>query len=79
MIVCRFHPEINMQESIGVHEFTVVPRSVFPVMGQCYTVHTSVLKGLLENEAATSTTFDEPTIQLVTKKVDIVDSMTELQ
>lgn len=35
--------------------------------------------GLLENEAPTSTMSDEPIVKPVTKKVDIVDGMAELQ
>ena len=80
MVVCRSRPEINLQESIGIHEFTVVPRSLFAADGSMlHCSNKSALMGLLENEAPASTTSNEPTTEPVTKKIDIVDGMAELQ
>ena len=75
MMVCQTRPEINLQEAIGVHEFTVMPRALFAADGtMLHCSNKSVLMALVEKEAAIATpSNDRATASLECNKVDIVD------
>ena len=36
LIVARSSPEVNLKESIGLHEFTFLPRALFKVENSCH-------------------------------------------
>ena len=81
MMVCQTRPEINLQEAIGVHEFTVMPRALFAADGtMLHCSKKSALMALAEKEAAIATpSNDLATASLECNKVDIVDGMAVLQ
>ena len=78
MMVCQTRPEINVQEAVGMYEFTVVPRALFAADGSMlHCPNKSALMSLLEKEKPVS---NEPVAPQVTRhKVDIVDGMAALQ
>ena len=52
MMVCRSRPEINIEESIGMYEFSLVPRSLFAADGtMLHCSNKSALMSLIEGEA----------------------------
>ena len=81
MMVCQTRSEINLQEAIGVYEFTVMPRALFAAdetMLHCS--KKSALMALPEKEAAIATpSNDLATASLECNKVDIVAGMAVLQ
>ena len=81
MVVCQSRPEINLQEAIGMYEFSLVPRSLFAADGTMLHCSTkSALMSLIEKEAPTATSSDvPPDVSVVGKKVVIADGMAELQ
>ena len=81
MMVCQTRPEINLQEAIGVHEFTVMPRALFAADGtMLHCSKKSTLMALAEKEAAIATpSNDLATASLKCNMVDIVDGMAVLQ
>lgn len=38
MVICKSRPEIDIKEAVGVHQFSVVPRSMFAADGNMCTV-----------------------------------------
>ncbi|KAK3754688.1 hypothetical protein QZH41_015388, partial [Actinostola sp. cb2023] len=49
MLVCKTRPEINIKNAIGIHEFSVVPRSLFAADGTMFHCsNKSVLMSILE-------------------------------
>ena len=82
LMVCHSRPEINLQEAIGMYEFSLVPRSLFAADGTMLHCSTkSALMGLIEKEApAAATSSDETTeVHVARSKVVIVDGMAKLQ
>ena len=74
-MVCRTRPDIDVQEAVGVHEFTEVPRAVFAADGSMlHCPNKSALMTLIENEAQALFSRE----QQVARKVDITDGMAEL-
>ena len=72
--MCQTLPEINLQEAIGMHEFTVVPRALFAADGtMLYCSSRSTLMTVVDR-AAIATPSDS-IMSLECKKFDIVDGM----
>ena len=79
-VVCQSRPEINVREDVGIHEFNVVPRSLFAADGSMlYCSAKSALMALLEKEATSSDTNRTTEDGNAHQKVDIVDGMALLQ
>lgn len=79
-VVCQSRPEINVREAVGIHEFNVVPRSLFAADGSMlYCSAKSALMPLLEKEATSSDTNRTTEDGNAHQKVDIVDGMALLQ
>ena len=78
MMVCQTRPEINVQEAVGMYEFTVVLRALFAADGSMlHCPNKSSLMSLLEKEKPVS---NEPVARQVTQhKVEILDGMAALQ
>ena len=85
MVICKYRPEIDIKEAVGVYEFSVVPRSMFAADGNmlhCSAKSTlmSILEKLPSDRSIAQT---EPTDQLanadVQIKVSILDGMAEIQ
>ena len=76
-MVCKSRPEIDIQEAVGLHEFTVVPRSLFAREGtMLHCSCKSALMHILENAGGPSTNTQEITAGF---QVAIVDGMAEVQ
>ena len=70
VMVCRTRPDIDVQEAVGVHKFTVVPRPLFAADGSMLNCsNKSALMTLIENEDQASLSRDEQ----MARKVDIID------
>ena len=79
LIVARSRPEIDLQECISMHEFSVVPRSLFAADGSL--LHCSMKSQLMKLLESASTIEPNSDIDVtsVEKKVAIVDGMAEVQ
>ena len=76
-MVCKSRPEIDIQEAVGLYEFTVVPRSLFARDGtMLHCSCKSALMHILEKAGGPSTNTQEITAGF---KVAIVDGMAEVQ
>ena len=76
-MVCKSRPEIDIQETVGLYEFTVVPRSLFARDGtMLHCSCKSALMHILEKAGGPSTNTQEITAGF---KVAIVDGMAEVQ
>ncbi|CAH3142523.1 unnamed protein product, partial [Porites lobata] len=76
-MVCKSRPEIDIQEAVGLYEFTVVPRSLFARDGtMLHCSCKSALMHILEKASGPSTNTQEITAGF---KVAIVDGMAEVQ
>ena len=76
-MVCKSRPEIDIQEAVGLYEFTVVPRSLFARDGtMLHCSCKSALMHILEKAGGPSTN-----TQVITTgfKVAVVDGMAEVQ
>ena len=77
LIVCKSRPEINLQDAIGVHEFSVVPRSLFASDGSLlFTYGKSELMHILEGMDCDER---EEVDEQCSNKVAVVDGMAEVQ
>ena len=86
MMVCKSRPEIDIQETVGLYEFSLVPRSLFAVDGSM--LHCSSKSALLailekvcagkerQNDEGNDGRMGSSTTQM---KVAIIDGMAELQ
>ena len=85
MMVCRSRPEIDFKQTIGLYEFTLVPRSLFAPDGAMLRCsNNSTLMAILERMPSTSSesSSDTTTSTLSTRPslvVNIIDGMAELQ
>ena len=82
LMMCQSRPEINLQEAIGMYEFSLVTRSLFAADGTILPCSTkSALMSFIEKEApAAATSSDETTgVHVARSEVVIVDGMVELQ
>ena len=77
MMVCKTWPEIDIKETVGQYEFSIVPRSLFAVLGTM--LHCSsksnlmnILEKLNDNRRVASPNEDQV-------QVAIVDGMAEVQ
>ena len=77
MMVCKTWPEIDIKETVGQYEFSIVPRSLFAVLGTM--LHYSsksnlmnILEKLNDNRRVASPNEDQV-------QVAIVDGMAEVQ
>ena len=43
MMVCKSRPEIDIKETVGLYEFSIVPDLYLLLMAQCFTVHPRVI------------------------------------
>ncbi|CAH3111668.1 unnamed protein product [Porites lobata] len=76
-MVCKSRPEIDIQEAVGLYEFTVVPRSLFARDGtMLHCSCKSALMHILEKAGGPSSNTQEITAGF---KVAIVDGMAEVQ
>ena len=76
-MVCKSRPEIDIQEAVGLYEFTVVPRSLFARDGtMLHCSCKSALMHILEKAGGPSTNTQEITAGF---KVTIVDGMAKVQ
>ena len=75
-MVCKSRPEIDIQEAVGLYEFTVVPRSLFARDGtMLHCSCKSALMHILEKAGGPSANTQEITAGF---KVAIVDGMAEV-
>ena len=74
MMVCKSRPEIDLQEAVGVYEFSIVPRSLFAADGTM--LHCSIIEKQTPTADSAAESREVPTVQ---ERVSIVDGMTELQ
>ena len=86
MMVCRSRPGINVQETIGMYEFALVPRSVFAADGSMLRCSAkSALMAILEklpSRSADQRSISDGTTTNAAQshlKVIIIDGMAELQ
>ena len=84
MVVCKYRPEIDINEAVGVHEFSVVPRSMFAADGtMLHSSAKSALMDILEKLPDRSIEQDERTDEVADTgaqmKVSIVNGMAEVQ
>ena len=87
MVVCQSRPEINMKDAIGLHEFSVVPRSLFAAdetMFHCTNKSQlmSILEALPGDQPAETANTQVAGVDVQGRhrvKVDIVDGMAEVQ
>ena len=87
MVVCKSRPEINMKDAIGLHEFSVVPRSLFAADGTMFHCTNksqlmSILEALPGNQPAETANTQGAGVDVQGHhrvRVDIVDGMAEVQ
>lgn len=82
-LACKARPEINIKDAIGMHEFSIVPRSLFAADGTMFhcinkSMLMSILEALPENQAEPAST-QSSSAEVNQLRVDIVDSMAEVQ
>lgn len=90
MLACKSRPEIDIKNAIGLHEFSVVPRSLFAADGTMFhctnkSLLMSILEDLPSNQSVNITSIqgtsnDASGSQAAIRvRVDIVDGMAEVQ
>ena len=87
MVVCKSRPEINMKDAIGLHEFSVVPRSLFAADGTMFHCTNKsqlmfILEALPGDQPAETANTQEAGVDVQGRhrvRVDIVDGMAEVQ
>ena len=82
LVVARSRPGIDLKQSIGLYEFSVVPRALFAADGSLHhCVSKSALMHILEKQEKTSEENSECTFEVnpTSYSVAIIDGMAELQ